>query len=480
MTTTRGLLAIAFAILVCGSTQAQTAPTAVDRQITLLSGSLYQVRDGAQSTVFLVTRDSIVLTDPLSMPTAKWLHAELAARFPNHPVRYVLLTHHHAERASGARVFLKGARVIAQDHFRDALAQARRRDTAAYRAIPMPSVTFSDRETIESGGARIEMIAAGKFHSPDMAVIVFPVQRTVFAADPPPFMTTPFQFGSLAPSHVVDWFEAVARIDFDTIVFGDGTMSTRRVIAPLAEYLSRMRGAVVAEYALGQSLTRLQDKLLLEAYTSLPHYAGRRGQIESIFQSLRYRRVDVTLAGIANYVAEDPPGYCATFDLCAAGGVVPAATVGTTVSLGRRFGFQAEATVSEQFWSARARPRFDEELALRPTRGAVFVRYSPVRNWLSYGLLIGASWTVGDVRGANRVHGGLAPVGGRHLVAANDGRLGVTAGLELSQRIGATRLVFPIRVTHTTGTLPAYWLDRLDVQAGAGLSIPLFRRVEKR
>lgn len=474
------LLAIAFVLLISGSAHAQTAPPAPDRQITQLSGDLYQVREGARSTVFLVTQDSIVLADPFSAPMARWLQAELTTRFPNRPVRYVLLTHHHADRAAGTTMFLKGSRVIAQDRFRDALADSRKQDAAAYRGVPMPSATFSDRETIESGGARIEMVAAGGFHAPDMAVIVFPAQRTVFAADPPPFRITPFFFGSLPPSRVVDWLEAVARIDFDTIVFGDGTTSTRDAIAPLAEYLSRMRGAVAAEFARGRSLTRLQDRLLLDAYKALPHYAGRRSQIESIYQSLRYRRVDVTLAGMANYVAENPPEYCATFDLCAAGGAVPAATIGATLSMGRRFGFQAEATISEQFWSSRSRPRFDEEVVLRPTRGAVFARYSPVRNWLSYALLIGASWTEGDVRGANRVHGGLAPAGGRHLVAEHDGRFGVTGGVELSQRIGAMRLVFPIRVTHTIGTLPAYWPDRLDVQAGAGLSIPFFRRVEQR
>src|SRR5687768_16529237 len=75
---------------------------AADRAIVNVAGDLYQFRSGKQYSLFLVTRDGIVVVDPLGLYAASWLNKELQTRFPNNRVRYVVLTHHHAERAGGA------------------------------------------------------------------------------------------------------------------------------------------------------------------------------------------------------------------------------------------------------------------------------------------------------------------------------------------------------------------------------------------
>jgi hypothetical protein len=75
------------------------------REITNIQGGLYRVRDGRQHTVFVVTRDGIILVDPLSTATARWLKAELESRFPASPIRYVLATHHYYARAEGLGIF---------------------------------------------------------------------------------------------------------------------------------------------------------------------------------------------------------------------------------------------------------------------------------------------------------------------------------------------------------------------------------------
>src|SRR5262245_14687231 len=71
-------------------------------QIGRLRGDLYRVDAGDRHTVFLVTSEGIVLSDPIDRETARWLKSELATRFPDRPVKYVLLTHHHFDRAEGA------------------------------------------------------------------------------------------------------------------------------------------------------------------------------------------------------------------------------------------------------------------------------------------------------------------------------------------------------------------------------------------
>src|SRR5262245_54867896 len=91
-------------ILVSTPARAQAAAPA-DRQIVRVTGDLYRMQDGARATVFLVTPDGILLADPLDDGAARWLKSELAARFPDATVRYVVQSYPTFDRASGGLVF---------------------------------------------------------------------------------------------------------------------------------------------------------------------------------------------------------------------------------------------------------------------------------------------------------------------------------------------------------------------------------------
>jgi len=476
----RALIALIAAAAVLGavpvSAQRREPELIVEREITHVAGDLYRVRAGAQHSMFLVTREGIVVVDPLGLNTALWLNDQFAARFPGVPVKYVVYTHHHAERAAGGGVF-KGAVTLGHAKFRGAVRNSSNNSSVNYQHVASPQQTFEDRTTIEIGGTSIDLIHTGSFHSPDMIVVAFRGERILLAADPPPVSKVPFSFRSQRADAVVRWLETVARIEFDTVLFGDGTASTRAAITTLAEYLSRMRGAVLAAYERGQSLRKTIDTVRLDAYKGLPHYAGRTQQISEMYGQVRYVRGDIIFSGIANYLPESATQYCAGFERCMAGGVVPAATVAGLFSIGRRLGVQVEVAISDQFWSTRGRPLYDEETVLRPFLSSALVRFNVTRS-RSLSLLAGYTSVTGDVAGINRVQNAFIPKGGQHAIEDNEQRGGPTVGLEFSQRIGAVRLVIPFRVTQSNGPRPEFWPSRLNASAGAGLSIPLFRKLE--
>src|SRR5687768_4007238 len=142
------MLALAATASVAAAQQGLTLPGDGDRAITSLGGDLYDVRAGSRHTVFLVTTDGIILVDPLSVSVAQWLQGELAARFPNLTVRYIVLTHHHADRASGATVYAKTAEIVAHAEYVAALRESRQSNAEAFRFVPNnPRSTFTRQRT---------------------------------------------------------------------------------------------------------------------------------------------------------------------------------------------------------------------------------------------------------------------------------------------------------------------------------------------
>src|SRR6188474_657249 len=79
----------------------QPPPT---RAIVNITGQLYRAQNNNHYTVFLVTPDGIIMSDPINRDFARWLKAEFASRFKV-PVRYVLYTHRDWDHASGGVVF---------------------------------------------------------------------------------------------------------------------------------------------------------------------------------------------------------------------------------------------------------------------------------------------------------------------------------------------------------------------------------------
>ena len=111
----------------------------------------------ARCVRFLVTPEGVIATDPINAEAAAWLEAEIDKRF-GRPIRYLVLSHDHADHSSGGEVFADTAAVIAHDRAKATII-GERRPTA------VPDITFSDRMTLELGGKQVELIHVGRNHS---------------------------------------------------------------------------------------------------------------------------------------------------------------------------------------------------------------------------------------------------------------------------------------------------------------------------
>jgi glyoxylase-like metal-dependent hydrolase (beta-lactamase superfamily II) len=145
--------------------------------ITKVEGtdSVYIFRYQGHQSMFVVTSDGVIATDPISdnRPAAEAYLAEIR-KITQAPIRYVIYSHHHPDHIAGGRPFKDaGATFVAHRIAKDRLAQMNRAD------IVPPDETVDDRRTLKLGNTEIELIYLGKNHS-DNSLVMRPAEGADF------------------------------------------------------------------------------------------------------------------------------------------------------------------------------------------------------------------------------------------------------------------------------------------------------------
>jgi hypothetical protein len=311
-----------------------------------------------------------------------------------------------------------------------------------------------------------------------MTVLFFPSARVAFAVDPPPVTVAPFAFRDALPREVFAWIRAVAPLDFDTLLTGEGATASRASLIVLREYLDALDEAVADARARGLTFRELEAGPALAAFAGGPHYARRATQLSDVYRRAHYLAVDVE-AAVMSHRSFEPGGYCTDFAECRPGGAVGAGMAALRVALGGRLRINAELTSSRQERTSRSATLFDEEVAFRMTRISLLAGFGsrPGRKF-SYAVFGGASYSIGDALGSFRVKAHLPPAGGQFPVDVREWATGVTGGVDLMTSLGhGLALIVPVRVTQTMqGGWPARWSEAVDLQIGAGVTFNLVRR----
>src|SRR5678816_4956774 len=274
-------LAALVATLLTTLTVVQAQPRGPAREIIPLTGDLYRARNGNWYTIFLVTRDGIILGDPINPAFATWLKEELGKRFKV-PVRYVVYSHSHFDHASGGAVFASTATFIGHENMlrnmdgrypqmpgdmidrndngvidRDEIdipthtrpgvcgmfpgwfdiadlnKDGKITPQELQQHIVRPTIVYSDRMRIELGGKVVELVHPGLNHSDDATVMIFPAERAAFATE---FIadalvtdnarSLPSACGPFDGSPLAEWiksYRSVEALDFDVLVPGHGS-----------------------------------------------------------------------------------------------------------------------------------------------------------------------------------------------------------------------------------------------------------------
>jgi glyoxylase-like metal-dependent hydrolase (beta-lactamase superfamily II) len=212
-------------------------------------------RNFISNASFFVTADGVVVIDALGSPVlARELLAEIR-RVTSAPVRYVVVTHYHADHIYGLQELkAAGATIVAQrgalEYLHSDTAQLR---LQASRDELAPWVDESTRlvgadlwidgpTSLRVGGVEFQLHPVGPAHTPEDLVVWVPRQRVLFAGDTVFRARVPF----VGQADSAGWLAALDKLlafDAATIIPGHGPVSTstRADLELTRDYLAYLR-----------------------------------------------------------------------------------------------------------------------------------------------------------------------------------------------------------------------------------------------
>jgi cyclase len=172
------------------------------------------------------------------------IHADVLAKIKsltNQPVKYVVLTHNHADHSAGAPMFAsEGAQVIISTADRENMARA---------ANPgwMPQMTYSGKATLFVGGKEAQLMEY-RGHTRGDTVVLFPQARILVlgdlltTADTIPPIVNYGDGGSWS-----DWTRSIddlLKMDWDIAIPGHGPMVTKAQVRTIREKMVAIQNRI--------------------------------------------------------------------------------------------------------------------------------------------------------------------------------------------------------------------------------------------
>jgi glyoxylase-like metal-dependent hydrolase (beta-lactamase superfamily II) len=143
--------------------------------------NVYIFRNGNHQSMFVVTKDGVIATDPIAYgrPTGGQTYLDEIRKVTDKPVKYVVYSHHHFDHIAGGKVFKDaGAVFIAHKRVKERLAPLGDPNTV----LPDQSVGNAGR-TLTLGGTKLELKYVGLNHSDSSLVMLLPKEKIIFVVD---------------------------------------------------------------------------------------------------------------------------------------------------------------------------------------------------------------------------------------------------------------------------------------------------------
>ena len=166
-------------------------PSRVKLQFVDRAPGVVQVQGTIHHTLILEMDTFLVIFDaPYMDGYSKWVMEQVRTRFPNKPIKYLVLTHHHIDHVAGYRTFVAdGATLVVgrgtTEFWRKVLASsdALGADTPRKSLADAQIIEVKETHAIAAGSRRVELHELRSGHSDGMLVAYVPAAKLVFQTD---------------------------------------------------------------------------------------------------------------------------------------------------------------------------------------------------------------------------------------------------------------------------------------------------------
>ncbi|MCP5360053.1 MAG: hypothetical protein R3E75_05330 [Steroidobacteraceae bacterium] len=292
----RGMLLLAISAGIIPAAFAQAVPSFMSFQQTeKLADGLYAFRQGAYRSLFLVGKEGVIVTDPVSPKFAKAFRAEIA-KITDQPVRYVVYSESHWDRISGGQIFKdEGAKFVAQQRCADNL-----RETPHPDVVP-PDITYDQSYRVALGDQALDLHYFGPSLDTCLSVLVAQPAKMMMIVNLviPPVAGVPWN-PTIPDYHLYNllpFFRSVEdlakREGIDTVIGGfiaagvgrDGKPFLQPSTGPVSVvteqriFWEKLMGAVKAQLDAGTPPREIIRKIDLTQFSSYPRYSERSIEI---------------------------------------------------------------------------------------------------------------------------------------------------------------------------------------------------------
>jgi glyoxylase-like metal-dependent hydrolase (beta-lactamase superfamily II) len=246
-----------------------------EQRLEIVGDGVYALTaEGDPNVGAIEGEDFLVCIEAMATPVAARAWLERLREYTTKPVRYLVLSHYHAVRVLGASAFGADA-IVAHDNTRALVAERGRedweselgrmprlfRDPDSIPGLTWPTLTFSDRLTIQLGGDRGELVLAycGRGHTEGDIVAWLPRQRILFAGDLVEAQAALYTGDAFHRDWADGTLDAVAALGAEALIGGRGAVARGRpavdaAIGQTRHFLATMLTEVGRVHAAGGTL----------------------------------------------------------------------------------------------------------------------------------------------------------------------------------------------------------------------------------
>jgi glyoxylase-like metal-dependent hydrolase (beta-lactamase superfamily II) len=247
-------------------------------QTTRVEGTegVYIFRNGNHQSMFIVTGDGVIATDPIAYgrPTGGADYVAEIRKVTSQPIKYLIYSHHHFDHIAGGKAFKDaGATILA--HRQAKLRLARINDPYT----PLPDETMDDGKVIRMGGTVLELSYVGLNHSDSTLVFRLPKERLLFVVDTLPVGAFPgLGMIDFYPLEAEEGIKQILAMEWDRLIPGHpgpgDRLGTKKDVQEQLALLQDASEAVKVAAREGKCWQPVERELKLPKYENMPNYAN--------------------------------------------------------------------------------------------------------------------------------------------------------------------------------------------------------------